>query len=50
MQAYKPLQGIKHYSKVYKKEKMYYKKFKVFTNSKNKVLIKNRSKNEAYIY
>jgi len=44
MQAYKPLQGILHYSKNYKKEKMYFQKLKVFTNSKLKVFNKEQIK------
>ena len=43
MQAYETLQGINYHFEKYKKEKMYFQKFKVFSKSKIKVLVKNRS-------
>ena len=43
MQAYKPLQGIQNYSKNKKKKKVYFQNFKIFIDSKVKILLKNRS-------
>ena len=43
MQAYETLQGINYNFEKYKKEKMFFQKFKVFINSKVKILFKNIS-------
>ena len=43
MQAYEPLQGIINYFKNLKKDKKSIQNFKVFINSKVKILLKNRS-------
>ena len=43
MQAYEPLQGILNYFINYEKDKMYIQNFKVFINSKVKILLKIRS-------